>query len=506
MKKEMNYTIEFYRFMLAINFCLVHSLMVFPMFVFGSQVPFFYAGLDVIVPFMAFSGYFMMGEFLKKEEGAKLMGKTPGRQAWEYLKSRLIGLGPTYLVASLAGWLMINIWNNNRIIDWPIHLLNAIWEFFGLQITGAGFGNPSVGTDWYPTEGAWPPVQMLGSPLWFISGIFVAGTMIYFLLAYNKKLFIGFIAPVSTLLFYGSHYLGQEQPMWYQITDLGGFHVAQGWPEMFVGLSLGCLCYVAVDNLKGKKFSGGMIGFLTVVQIVMTIIVWVRSWVPIFIPFGQYFNLGWASVHLMTLIFTFLVVLNVDKCTRFKLFSSKIWATPGRMAVYFYMLHWPMLYIVAMCLGMKGLDLSYITMDNMMETMIPVYPKFIMLFAITTVVSLVVAYFFMKFDKKKIQPWLKSRPWYTREQAAIEDANAEAEKEEMILRLEKQHIADTRAAVAEAATDVAVAVRDDFRDQVSDVIEAVKAEAEEEAAKAEAADANAPADAEEPAPADTPEE
>ena len=431
----MNYTIEFNRFMLAINFCLVHSLMVFPMFVFGSNVPFFYAGLDVIVPFMAFAGYFMMRGFIKQEKTARLMNKSAGQQAWEYLKSRLISLGPTYLVASLLGWLMINIWNNNRLIDWPIHLMNSVWELFGLQITGAGFGNPSVGTAWYPEPGAWPPVQMLGSPLWFISGLFVAGFMVYFLLAYKKDLFLGFIAPVSTLIFYGSHYLAQEQPMWYQITSLGGLKIAQGWPEMFVGLSLGCLLYVAVERLKNKKWSTGMIVFLTIVQILMTIIVWVRSWVPIWIPFGEYFNLGWASVHLMTLIFTFLVLLNVDKCTRCKIFSSKIWATPGRMAFYFYMLHWPILYIVSMCLGMHGLDLSYITMDNMMQEMGAVVPKFIALFLITTAVSLVVAYFFMKLDKKVIQPWLKKRPWYTRDQAAIEDANEKAQAEEIKARL-----------------------------------------------------------------------
>ena len=440
----MNYTIEFNRFMLAINFCLVHSLMVFPMFVFGSNVPFFYAGLDVIVPFMAFAGYFMMRSFVRQEKQAKLMNISPANQAWTYLKARLIGLGPTYLTASLLGWLMINIWNGKRILDWPIHLLNSVWELFGLQITGNGFGNPSVGEAWYPAEGAWPPVQMLGSPLWFISGIFVAGFMVYFLLAYKKDLFIGFIAPVTALFFYATHYLGQEQPMWYQITDVGGIHIAQGWPEMFVGLSLGCLLYVAVDRLKNKQWSKGMIWFLTIVQIIMTLIVWVRSWVPIWVPFGQYFNLNWASVHLMTLIFTFLVLLNVDKCTKFKLWNNKIWATPGRMAVYFYMLHWPILYIVAMCLGMRGMDLSYITMDNMAEALPDVMVKFILLFVITTIVSLIVAYFFMKLDKNHIQPWLKRHPWYTREQAEEEDAIAAAEKERaqvVLAEAEKQEAA-----------------------------------------------------------------
>ena len=81
MQLKMNYTIEFYRFMLAINYCLVHCLMVFPMFVFGSNVPFFYAGLDVIVPFMAFAGYFMMRGYEKQRPAAEKLGLSASRQA-----------------------------------------------------------------------------------------------------------------------------------------------------------------------------------------------------------------------------------------------------------------------------------------------------------------------------------------------------------------------------------------------------------------------------------------
>lgn len=437
MTKARNYTIEFYRFMLAINFNLVHVLLVFPMFVFGSQVPFFAAGLDVIIPFMAFAGYFMMRGFVKQQETAKILKLSPQRQAWDHLKSRLIGLGPSYLVASLSGWVVLNIWNGTRLIDWPIHLLNSIYELCGLQITGAGFGNPSVGTAWFPEAGAFPPVQMLGSPLWFISGIFVCGYMIYFLLASNKNLFLGFIAPVSALVFYASRYLHNEQPMWYQVSNLGDLKIAQGWPHMFVGLSLGCLLFVAVDKLKDKKWSKSAIVGLTILQIVLTIVVFVRSWVPVFVPFGVYFNLGWGSVHLLTLIFTFLVLLNVDKCTRFKLFSSKIWATPGRLAFYFYMLHWPMLYVTAMVMGMRGLDLSYMNMDNMMEMLPSVIPQFIILFVASTVASLVVAYLFMKLDQKKIQPWLKSKPWYDKTQKALEK------------KLEAEQLAKIQAAAEE---------------------------------------------------------
>ena len=44
----------------------------------------------------------------------------------------------------------------------------------------------------------------------------------------------------------------------------------------------------------------------------------------------------------------------------------------------------------------------------------------------------------MKLDKKKIQPWLKSRPWYTKEQAAKEDA------------IEAAKAAEAKAMLAEA--------------------------------------------------------
>ena len=93
------------------------------------------------------------------------------------------------------------------------------------------------------------------------------------------------------------------------------------------------------------------------------------------------------------------------------------------------MLHWPIIYIVAMCLGMHGLDLSYITMDNMFDHFMAVLPQFLILFVVSLIVSLIVAYFFMKFDQNKIQPWLKTRPWYTDEQAKLEDEEEEKVKE-----------------------------------------------------------------------------
>ena len=59
MKKQINYTIEFYRFMFALNFVIIHALMVIPIG-YLKGFPLFVSALDIIVPFMAFSGYALM--------------------------------------------------------------------------------------------------------------------------------------------------------------------------------------------------------------------------------------------------------------------------------------------------------------------------------------------------------------------------------------------------------------------------------------------------------------
>ena len=72
--KERNYTIEFYRFMFAINFILVHAIMIFPLGYMGFTMSaakdayIYEQAFDVILPFMIFSGYFMMQGFKKKQQ------------------------------------------------------------------------------------------------------------------------------------------------------------------------------------------------------------------------------------------------------------------------------------------------------------------------------------------------------------------------------------------------------------------------------------------------------
>jgi peptidoglycan/LPS O-acetylase OafA/YrhL len=398
-KKQMNYTIEFIRIMFALNFMAVHALLVIPQAFLGGP-PLYVVGLDTIMPFMLFAGFFLMQAY-RKEQQTAAANDGADKRAWGYLKARLIGLYPAFFLAQLLGFIGLNLWKATPLINWPIGLLNHAGEFLGLQITGIGFGNAFVG-EWGKLGRV---LQLLNSPLWFISGIFICGPLVYFLLCKSEKAFLGFIAPLATLLFYGDAYLRNLNPIWYNFDKSGDFWVNQSFTHMFVGLSLGCLVYVAVEALKGKQWTRGAVVFLTIVNVILGVLVIGRTWLDLRSPIMVATNVSWGSVHLLSIIFTFLVLLNVDGFT--KALNWKIWAVPGRMAMYVYMFHFPIIVMTALAMGVT---------DKTKFTQMPV------VLAVAVVVVLLFSYGFMQLQNKVIAPWIKSNPWFKK----AEDAQAPA--------------------------------------------------------------------------------
>jgi hypothetical protein len=395
MQKERNYTIEFFRFMFSINFVLLHVYAVIPLAMGGT--PLFANGADVIIPFMAFSGYFLMQNFKKNQALGLTKDISPSRQAWSYLKARLVSLLPLFMLTTAMGIIANTLLRGIPFSSLPMYFINCISEFLGLQLTGFGMGNAFVGMG-----------GVANGPLWFISGIFVVGYAIYYLLAKHDKHFTGWIAPVTIALFFGSAYLNDDIPIWLKSLAIGDFSLDSGLLHMFCGMSIGVLLWVACDNLKGKQWSGGMKIFLTIAQILCIAIVMVKSWISTDSPLGVLLNIGWGATFVYTTIFSFLCLLNVDFATRFPVFSSKIWKVPGRLALYIYMLHYPVIIYVMLAMGKRPG-----TFDQEAGKIHAVY-------AITLVICLVFGYAIMKFEEKVLMPWLKSKPWYTREQAAKE--------------------------------------------------------------------------------------
>ena len=135
MKKERNYTIEFVRFVFAISFLLIHVYAVVPR-VAGANPP-FVSMYDAIIPFMAFSGFFLMQSFQKNQ--AKL-GDNPdsaGRQAWLYLKGRIRSLMPLFAVGTARAGVGFLLVAQVPVIAWPKYFLDILQR--------PGLASPSAG-------------------------------------------------------------------------------------------------------------------------------------------------------------------------------------------------------------------------------------------------------------------------------------------------------------------------------------------------------------------------
>ncbi len=425
MKTQRNNTIEFYRFMFAINFIFVHGLMIFPLgylaFTASAAGDYIYSqAFDVILPFMIFAGYFMMRGFKKNQAKGLTAQCTPARQAWDYLVTRIKSLLPLLLIGQLLGWLANGIWRGYTLAQYPSYFLACIGEFLGLQLSGIGMGNGFVG-NWASTSAA---VRLLcNTPMWFISGIFLCGYAVYYGLAKNENKFLGIIVPSVTILFLGSCWMTDTLPLWNGILHIGDFAINSDLILMFIGLSIGCEIWLAVDALKDKKWSKGGKLALTVLQIIATAVVLIRTWVSVNSEFMMnYFNIGWGATMIYSIIFCFLILLNVDYLTRCPITNNKLWQLPGKLSLYIYVLHFPILIFTAMATGLQGAAArsmaNGVTLEN--GTVLGVITQgdvqtLFMTIGITIVLSIVLGYLLMLFNTKVLQPWIASKPWFEKE-------------------------------------------------------------------------------------------
>ena len=136
MKKERNYAIEFLRILLAVNFCVIHVTTIVPPS-FLKSPPKWPFTFDLILVFMAISGYFLMQHFKGQQTRGLATGNAAG-QAWGYLKGRLLALLPMFFLAQLAGFVVLYIFKGLPIQMWPMAFINHLGEFFGLQLSGFG--------------------------------------------------------------------------------------------------------------------------------------------------------------------------------------------------------------------------------------------------------------------------------------------------------------------------------------------------------------------------------
>lgn len=422
MKKERNYTIEFYRFMFAINFIFVHGLMIFPLgyLAFTASAAMdkyiYEQAFDVILPFMIFAGYFMMHGFRKAQSLGKTENVSPSKQAFGYLVTRVKSLFPLLLIGLFLGWLANGIWRGYALAQYPEYFLSCIGEFLGLQLTGIGMGNGFVGA-WGSTSAA---VKLLcNTPMWFISGIFICGYFVYYGLAKNEEKFLGFIVPAVCLVFFGSCWALDKLPLWNVFLTIGDFTINSDLILMFCGLSLGCEIYLAIEKIKNCNWSNGAKIFFTVCNAVCTAVVLIRTWVSVNSEFmTNYFNIGWGPTFIFSIFFCFFTLLNVDYLTKCPIISNKIWKIPGQLSLYIYVLHFPILIFTAIALGLQGAAARSMANGMTLENGVTLgvittgdIQTLFMAIGITIVLSIVLGFALMKLNTNVIQPWINSNPF-----------------------------------------------------------------------------------------------
>lgn len=379
--KKKNYAVEFYRLMFCLSFAAIHTWQVIPTT--RGQPPAQIWNLDCMLPFMAFSGYFLMQGYRSKKNKALQAGiemEKPSVQAGKYLWSRFKALFPIYFIGTLLGFVVQCMRMGTTLAEIPLFIINALPEFLGIQITGIGIGNNYVGMLELGKTGS-AGALMLNAPLWFIGAIFVGGYIVYYLIAWNEELYLGLITPIATAVLFATHHLQGVDPMWLYYDNIGSFMLNCGLLKMICLMSVGAMMWKGVNRLKDVEFTRGFYILLTIVQALMGVFFVYRTWTPYTCSIGL--DISFSSIYLLSIPFTFLLLLNKDGFTH--ALDKKIWEFPGKLALYFYIVHYPILMILAQFI------------DSLTQL-------FIVLVIVTSILSILL----YLLNDKCLQPWMKN--------------------------------------------------------------------------------------------------
>lgn len=383
MAKERNYAIDFFRFLFSVGFVVGHMAIIMGRLP-GRDAGGFTFALDTLAVFICIAGFFMMRHYRKQEAAAKEQGLSPVTQAWSYFASRVRGLGPWFLLGNLSGFAALLYWNQTPPSQWFDAFLNHLGEFFGLMLTGFGYGCNIHGAYGEVTA----EYNLVNGPLWFVSGLFICSFLLFYMIAKNEKRTVCVVVPIVSLLFYGSLYLTPEvtQPFWHHFLNIGEFKINVGLIDMFCNLGLGCLMYLGVEAMGKREFSRPFYVFVTIVQAFLLLFIPFRTLAPTNVDWNP-FSFGWGSAYLLALLFTFLLVLNKDGATKFA--NRKFLGTLGALSMYIYILHYPVVIFAS--------PIAYQS--------VPAY------IGVVVVIVLIISVAAARIDRK-LQPWLKTAPWF----------------------------------------------------------------------------------------------
>ncbi|MCD8120481.1 MAG: acyltransferase family protein [Lachnospiraceae bacterium] len=356
-KKQRNYAVDFWRMFATLAVCWGHMGSVGFRFTSGG-VNYPSSTLltegPVLGVFLVFTGYFMMKSF----EGKKLRGLNDGKSASSlaltYLKTRYLGLWPALFIGTLFGYLMCmagsltGLWHGklltvgedfNGIKDIIASLNSTILQWFGLDSTGI-LADTGYSFSW-------------NAPMWYISAIFVAGYLFYYLLCKNEDLTRGLIVPLVVIIC----------PCMWAMSDLsmndrGYGALAFGMFDNALvfgswGTALGIFLYRPYEALRKMKIGEKGKRWLTVIHVILAawlVYICIAGLDGLYITSDEIRINSEMYVDLVVAVTMIFAVANQDYLTQ-KVFNHKIFGTLGEFSLYFFIVH---IHVINLVCGLVG--------------------------------------------------------------------------------------------------------------------------------------------------------
>lgn len=364
--KRKNSAIEFWRFFFAIAITGYHIGFIFPMAYVNQDTGYYLSSSnwmrgagEILFVFTLTAGYFLVKHFKRLQANEDYQKRSASSRAWEYLWGRIKGLLPVLILGIVLGIIALSAFSGTSIGEVFVEAVNGIWEFFGLYIAGfsgsAASGQPN-------------------GALWFISALLICSYFIYWILCKNEDLLSGFIAPF-TFVFLGGWWAltgtRASQTGWSTLgvqvlannatsgtaaqgTAFIGFN--NGLLFVLLGMLGGVLIYYLVERLKKVKFSSVGKTALTVLYLFVAIfLVWYTVYPDTVLHLERW------TVHFLCMLLVALTLLRVDAISMLldNDYTNKAISYLGGCALYIYMIHIPIVYMVLMMLGKNTLLTSY---------------------------------------------------------------------------------------------------------------------------------------------------
>ncbi len=176
--KNRNGTIEFYRLMVTMIIAIFHL---------NVQ----YLGIENVIwlkgGYLGTEFFFILsGYLLAKKISGRRQINVPYKEAGRIVKKKIMGLYPIYIISMLMYFILyIGIHNITNIKQAILWCMEEIWAFIFLNAIGI------------------PDTQVFVGSIWFLSSLILNTYIVSFLLLRDKDKFVGFIAPIFCIVFYG---------------------------------------------------------------------------------------------------------------------------------------------------------------------------------------------------------------------------------------------------------------------------------------------------------------